>query len=203
MNLSPLPRGRHGIPPEEVEANQRARMLAAAAELIGEVGYSSIVVGDVIARAGVSRATFYRLFDDKRDCVLAAQRWSFENAVAAVAAGCAKVEGEPRRAVQHGVAAALRFAADNPGQACLVLASDSSPAEPGLRDGGLSAWRELGLLLRRGRPRAQGKPSPATLTEEAAIAAAIFIVGERLSTGQAGELPNLAPSLSQMLLGSR
>lgn len=67
-----LPRGRHGIPREEVLASQRGRMLWAMADAVHERGYVKVTVADVIRRAGVSRETFYEHFKDKEDCFLAA-----------------------------------------------------------------------------------------------------------------------------------
>ena len=74
-----LPRGRHGIAPEVVIANQRQRLLAATASLIAERGYCALHVADITERAGVSRRTFYRLYKDKRDCVLATQQHSIDS----------------------------------------------------------------------------------------------------------------------------
>jgi AcrR family transcriptional regulator len=52
--------------------SQRGRMLAAMAGAVGEKGYGAVAVADVIARAGVSRKTFYEHFDNKEECFLAA-----------------------------------------------------------------------------------------------------------------------------------
>jgi AcrR family transcriptional regulator len=51
---------------------QRARMLAAAVQVVGELGYERMSVARVTARAGVSRRTFYDLFEDREECFLAA-----------------------------------------------------------------------------------------------------------------------------------
>lgn len=67
----PLPRGRHGLSRDEVRAAQRERILAAATELLGAVGYRGFGVGDVARRAGVSLAVFYDCFADKDACVFA------------------------------------------------------------------------------------------------------------------------------------
>jgi AcrR family transcriptional regulator len=67
-----LPKGRHGLSREEVEASQRLRILAGMAEAMQENGYVDTSVADVIRRAGVSRETFYRLFSSKADCFAAA-----------------------------------------------------------------------------------------------------------------------------------
>lgn len=66
-----LPRGRHTLTREQVVADQRARMMLALAEVVGEKGYGPSSVADVIGRAGVSRQTFYEQFSSKLDCFLA------------------------------------------------------------------------------------------------------------------------------------
>lgn len=47
---------------------QRARVLAAAVEVIDDVGYAGMTVGAIIERARVSRKTFYDVFSDREDC---------------------------------------------------------------------------------------------------------------------------------------
>ena len=54
-------------------ASQHSRLLAATVSMASEDGCLQVKVGDLSARAGVSRATFYELFADKEDCFLAAQ----------------------------------------------------------------------------------------------------------------------------------
>jgi AcrR family transcriptional regulator len=66
-----LPGGQHGIPREVVERNQRERLIAAMAEVCAERGYAAVTVADVTRQAGVSTASFYRQFADKRECMLA------------------------------------------------------------------------------------------------------------------------------------
>jgi AcrR family transcriptional regulator len=61
-------------------------------ETVVEAGYPSARVGDIAARAGVSRATFYQLFENKQACFLAAheelsERLSAKSAVAIAAGG--------------------------------------------------------------------------------------------------------------------
>lgn len=53
-------------------ANQRERLLAAITDLTHERGYWATTVADVLARAAVSRASFYQLFDNREHCMLAA-----------------------------------------------------------------------------------------------------------------------------------
>src|SRR5207248_3318787 len=49
---------------EERRGEQRARLLAAAAEIFAAKGYAGARVQDIVARAGMSRRTFYDHFDD-------------------------------------------------------------------------------------------------------------------------------------------
>ena len=65
-----LPRGRHGLSREDVVRSQRDRMLLALAETVAEKGYAKTTVADVLARAGVSRETFYEQFSSKEACFL-------------------------------------------------------------------------------------------------------------------------------------
>ena len=48
----------------------RARLLAAAREAFGALGFVSTRVDDIVERAGVSHGTFYRYFRDKKDILV-------------------------------------------------------------------------------------------------------------------------------------
>lgn len=48
-------------------AKRRAELVLAAYELFVDKGYRSVVVADIVARAGVSHGTFYNYFTNKRD----------------------------------------------------------------------------------------------------------------------------------------
>lgn len=67
-----LPRGRHGLPREQVIASQRERILVATAEAMAENGYIGTSVAAILKRACVSRETFYEQFRSKEDCFEAA-----------------------------------------------------------------------------------------------------------------------------------
>jgi AcrR family transcriptional regulator len=67
-----LPRGRHGLSRDEVEASQRTRLLRATVELGAERGFTSLTLTDIVGRAGVARTTFYDYFADKQECFLQA-----------------------------------------------------------------------------------------------------------------------------------
>jgi AcrR family transcriptional regulator len=69
---------------EVVTESQRARLLDAMAQAVAERGYAGATVADVVARAGVSRKTFYEHFRDKEECFLAAYDAGVEVVLAAI-----------------------------------------------------------------------------------------------------------------------
>jgi AcrR family transcriptional regulator len=89
-----------GLARGSVPEIQRARILAALGEIARERGAARVTVAHIVARSGVSRRTFYEMFEDRDACFLAA----FENAVAR---GAARVVP-----AFEGGAAARRGAAD-------------------------------------------------------------------------------------------
>ncbi len=64
--------GSSGVGREKVSEIQRARILAAMTEVAAERGAGNVTVAHVVSRSGVSRRTFYELFDDREACFLAA-----------------------------------------------------------------------------------------------------------------------------------
>ena len=66
------PSGRHRLPREVVAQSQRERMLEAMIRVVAKKGYAATTIADVTKAAGVSRTTFYELFEDKEACFLAA-----------------------------------------------------------------------------------------------------------------------------------
>lgn len=68
--LGRLPKGRHQLSRQQVQDAQRIRLAVAMAEEMAESGYVGTPVAAVLKRAGVSRQTFYDLYDDKHACFL-------------------------------------------------------------------------------------------------------------------------------------
>ncbi len=69
---APLPRGKHNIARNEVQAAQRERIMIAATELLAARGYRSLGAREVCERAGVSLSAYYALFDDRDGAIFAA-----------------------------------------------------------------------------------------------------------------------------------
>jgi len=108
-----LPRGRHKIPPDQVRANQRWRLLGGCAEVVAEAGYGGLTVGAVSEAAAVSKATFYQQFGGLPDCVLATYEMASANALAATREGCDSA-AEPALVVPSAVGSVLALVAEEP-----------------------------------------------------------------------------------------
>jgi AcrR family transcriptional regulator len=67
-----LPRGRHDLPPEQVLAAQRQKILIAVTELMAAGGHREFGIREITAQARVSLSAFYQCFADKEECVFAA-----------------------------------------------------------------------------------------------------------------------------------
>jgi AcrR family transcriptional regulator len=66
---------RNGVPvngAERVEEIQRLRLIAAMVDVAAERGVANVTVAHVVDRAGVSRRTFYEIFEDCEGCLFAA-----------------------------------------------------------------------------------------------------------------------------------
>jgi AcrR family transcriptional regulator len=194
-----LPRGPHALPQDVVIAHQRERLLVATAEALAEQGYAELTVRDMIGRAGISRRTFYQLYDDKLACVLAAHAMALDGLLESISGACSEQVTWPD-GVAAGVGGALEFAVRSPSEARLVLLASHTVSEPKLMDAAIATHERLESLLRTGRQRCDEARSPVETTESALIGAATTVVGSRLSAGHVDGLQQLGPELVQIIL---
>jgi AcrR family transcriptional regulator len=66
-----LPRHRHGLSRDDVQATQQRRILRATTEAVAAEGYRATTVADIVRRAGVSTKTFYEFYADKEAALCA------------------------------------------------------------------------------------------------------------------------------------
>lgn len=77
-------------------SDHRDRLIAAMGELLAEQGYASVTVTDVVARARVSKRTFYQHFADREECLLATYRVVAEAPLHRIAEAAASTVGTGR-----------------------------------------------------------------------------------------------------------
>jgi AcrR family transcriptional regulator len=188
-----LPRGRHGLPRRFIVHNQRERMLLAVAEAVAEQGFVTTTVADIIARARLSRRTFYEHFADKEECYLAAYDAVVEQLLTAVGQAYAQAEGWPQK-VHDGLETFLAYLAAEPAFArmCIVEVVAAGPDARSRRD---AAMRVFVDFLEPGRAEApRGLVVPA-LAAEVVVGGIYEIIYARLQRDAADELVEMLPDL--------
>lgn len=115
-----LPRGRHDLTREQIEDDQRLRILLAFPRAMADDGYSRTPVAAVLRHAGVSRETYYRLFADKLDGFLAALDLVSTVLLAELDAATGG-SGDPLARIDRGLRRYLELMAEHRGEARLFL----------------------------------------------------------------------------------
>lgn len=136
------------------EPNASERLVQAALDLFAERGYESTTVIDIAQRAGLSKTTFFRHFQDKREVLFggATMNELLAGAIAAAPAGATPLE-----AVAHALDAAGREVFTPARREFVARRQAVIAANPELRE--REALKSLGLtasmagaLKRRGVP---------------------------------------------------
>ncbi len=181
----------------QVTEVQRARMLTATVQVVGELGYEKMSVARVTSRAGVSRRTFYDLFVDREACFLAAFGETVQRARGLVCEA-AVGEREWRSRVRAGLAALLAFFDEEP-LAGRVLVVDALKAGPVVLERRAGLVAELIAVAEGGRAQVRGGREVAPLTAEGVVGAVLAVVHARL-LGSSESLTELLNPLMAMIV---
>lgn len=180
-----LPPGPHGIPPELVARNQRERLIAAMAEVCGESGYGNTSVTDVARHAGVSTASFYRQFKDKRACMLASFEELFGRLLGEVERACG-AESEPVERARAGIRTAATLLAGDPPTARLLTLEIAAVGADGVRLQH-EAIERLAVRLGEALETATGGSASVPSAEWATVAAMVALVARRVTEGESAD----------------
>lgn len=192
-----LPRGRHGLPRELVTRSQRERLLAAVVRVAAERGYEATTVADILEEAGVGRESFYELFDDKRDCMLAAHTILVEDLEAKVRAAYSE-PGDWSHRLQAALAATLEWFAADPAASRFTLVELGAVGTV-FRVRFQATFDRFVALIDEGLLESGPEPELAQATR-LAVSAIVASVYEQVVLGRAEELPSLLPELTFELL---
>ena len=175
------------------------RILAAMGEVASERGAGAVTVAHVVARAGVSRRTFYDLFADREECFLAA----FEGAIGRVSALVLEAYAHPgvwRERVRAGLWAALVWLDEEPALARMCVV-ESLAAGPRALERRAIVLRALVTAVDEGRgdvPRRGTQPPP--LTAEGVVGAVLSVIHTRLLDPGAEPLTGLLGELMSVIV---
>ncbi len=193
-----------GLPPSDarvlgrgrVDEIQRVRILTAITELVRERGAGAASVAHIVERSGVSRRTFYELFDDREACFMAAFDRAIESAAQATipahAAGATWLES-----VRGALAALLGFLDAEPllGYLCLVGSLSAGPRALARRADVTAALVEA---VHRGRRESSARRRPDRLVAEGVVGAVLAILGGRVQADEAQQ-PRLSALLNPLM----
>jgi len=193
-----LPRGRHGLPREFVAQNQRERLLAALAECLEESGYDGTTVSTIGKRAGVSKSDFYKQFESKDACFVAAYDDAVERIRERMLAACGEAE-DWASGVLVALAALLDLLVAEPAQAGLVLV-EGLRAGRGVYDRYQVALQSFVPYLRDGAPAPAGGESPPEATDEAVVGGIASLLARRVLAGGTAKLGELLPEIVEFAL---
>jgi AcrR family transcriptional regulator len=191
---------RHRTAREAVVASQRGRVLEAMVKAVAEKGYAGTALADVVARAGVSRRTFYEQFRDKEECFLAAFETGLRFLFARVEEESAGLEpGDWRGRLRVLLETYFATLASEPEFAKVVHIDALAAGEAvrarwaGLLDRLVAFFRSLHEMA-----RTQDAAIP-EVSDEALLVllgGILEVVRQYVRTGRLARLPELAPRLS-------
>lgn len=192
-----LPPGR-GRAKEEVSRNQKERLFAAMVALAPTKDYHEITVADLVRLSGVSSRSFYELFRDKEECMVATVD-EIMRVVGAVAEQA--LAAAPAGASRAGLAIEtfIRVIAAQPAAArlCMVTALAAGPRPRARMDEAITGFAGLLHSAIEEMPDHDGVPAELT---EAILGGIALVLYERLANGDPQQIADLTPDLQAWAL---
>ena len=108
------------VPIDVGALSQRRRIVEAMIASCAEKSYAATTIADIVSGASISRTTFYKRFEGKRECFDAALDACIEELRAAAASAYSPADA-PAEVVRKGAAAMLDLMAAKPGLAQIVV----------------------------------------------------------------------------------
>jgi AcrR family transcriptional regulator/DNA-binding MarR family transcriptional regulator len=167
---------------------------------VREQGYGGLSVARVAGRAGVSRRTFYELFDDREGCFVAVFEQALERATSiATVAAAGKTSWEEQ--VRAGLSALLLFFGDERVLGTLLIA-DALGAGPYALERRAKGLVPIHAFIDKGRSQTKPgqAPQPPPLTVEGTVGAVLSVVHARLTEQDDGPLIDLLNPLMGMIV---
>ena len=177
---------------------QRARILTAIGEVARERGAASLTVAHVVARSGVSRRTFYELFEDREDCFLAALEQAIGKASERVLPAY-RSGGSWRERIRGGLDELLGFLDEQPAMGALCVV-DSLSAGPAALERRTEILGVLVDAVHEGRREVKTGAKPTRLVAEGAVGAVLSMVHTRLQGSSPPRLRGLLNPLMSIVV---
>jgi AcrR family transcriptional regulator len=180
------------------QADQRARLLAAAASVLSDGGYAGMTIARVCDRAGMSNTTFYEEFEDREACFLALFERTVAQATSAAVEACDGAQAW-RNQVRSGLASLLGFLDAEP-QLASIAVVDALGTGPRVLARRAQVLDLLATVVADGRLEATVGNEPPALTADVAVGGAFSVIHTRLLDGDSGPLLALLDPLMSTIV---
>jgi AcrR family transcriptional regulator len=185
-----------GTPRETAEKNQRERLFAAMVAAVDGKGYEATTVADLVDLSGVSRSAFYKHFDGKQACFLAAVEELVGPTLEKLGGDESAPPGVERARQAFGELFRLIVSQPAAAKMCIVEVYGAGPEGAALVDRSMDQATELAVRMLAQVPEREGLPRELI---RAIVGGIQKVIHKRLYRGQEEELPGLAPQLWEWL----
>jgi AcrR family transcriptional regulator len=168
------------------------------ADVTSELGAPTVTVAHIVARSGVSRRTFYELFSDREQCLLAALDQAIAHATAAVLPAY-EAPGRWRERVRGALSALLLFMDEQPAMARLCIV-ESLAAGPEALERRTRIVHALIHAVDEGRHETRAGREPPPLAAEGVVGAVLAVIHARLIEPKHKPLSSLTPALMSTIV---
>ncbi|MFL5872561.1 MAG: TetR/AcrR family transcriptional regulator [Solirubrobacterales bacterium] len=176
--------------------SQRQRIVDAIVESCAEKTYAATTISDIVARAHISRTTFYKHFDDKRACFDAALDHCLAE-LQEIAADSHTDADPPADAARKAATAVLETLAARPGLAQLVT-GDAIALQPKV----VERYRQATVPALEGLWRRNGGTPQAHTDARLAFGQAQVLILNQIAIGEADHLPDLRGEIVYLAVSS-
>jgi AcrR family transcriptional regulator len=167
--------------------------MGAMVAAVGEKGYRTTTVRDVVVRAGASSKTFYKHFSNKEDCFLATYDLVLERAMLRLTRAYSEAASGQARA-EAAIRALFQAAVENPAAARLTLVEIGAVGQAGFERRG-RAFVAYERFIGEAMELAPGDGTVSEMTLKALVGGIQRVLSRRVLRGQPRKLMALVPDL--------
>lgn len=183
---------------ELMSEQRREQVLERLTAVFAKRGYQAATVDHLIAGAKISMGGFYKEFDGKEDCFIAAYDRVIAELRERLSAAIPPGSDWPIE-VALGMRALVEFASEAPMAARVVLIEAQTGGEMALARYG-ATLAEAADFLRQGREVAGKKRPLQGSIEEATVSGLVWLLQSRLARGRIEDAEELWPNMAKMVL---
>jgi AcrR family transcriptional regulator len=182
----------------EPSAEVRERLVDAVTRIATESGYLAISVERITRSAGLQADDFYRHFDSKEQCLLAAYDSFIQRLTEHVGEACESAESWPEK-VKISIEASFEFVFELEGVARMFVV-DAMRIGPAALDRKCASIDAAALRLKHGRLLYPASGEMPDITERTLVAGVVMLATVHLLAEEAADLSRVAAEATEMVL---